>query len=353
MIIVSFNLHTFLTAKTFVVRAANTANAVTVYLIFLRVLSTFISRDEIWKIFAELREIFSLHGKQNAKYKIKSYLDSHNRLIKTYAFTTIFVFVVLIFPVVLFLINGKMFLVVNYWYPFDPYTPQTFAMALFWNCYTAGAGLSVTLGSDSLLYGLISVIAMEFDILATDMMSLGQFAKHERKVKIQSFTDRHNNLIKLCEKLQNIYEISFLNSFVVCSFAMCFVAFQITTVGDMSLYTFYIPLLGFIGGQILLLCYFGQKIIDASENICDGIYNCGWEDFGDVAFKKQLILMIARSQKTKRLTAMNFSDISLESFASVSKQKCFLTPTLTFLFKRSDCDNNSVIFYIGSKRLFC
>lgn len=78
------------------------------------------------------------------------------------------------------------------------------------------------------------------------------------------------------------------------------------------------PYLGMVGGQCLLLCFYGQKILDRSGAVADGAFNCGWENFGDVSFNKQLILLIQRSHRTKRLTAMNFADISLATFTSVS-----------------------------------
>lgn len=100
---------------------------------------------------------------------------------------------------------------------------------------------------------------------------------------------------------------------------MCFVAFQLSPArNDFSTYTFYIPYLSMICGQILLLCVFGQNLKDSSEAVADGVYDSGWEDFADNDFKRQLVIIILRAQRPKRLTAMNFAEISLTSFTSVS-----------------------------------
>lgn len=75
-----------------------------------------------------------------------------------------------------------------------------------------------------------------------------------------------------------------------------------------------------MGVPILLLCSFGQKLTNSSESVANGVYDCGWEDIKDEAFKKQLQLIIIRARRAKKLTAMGFADISLETFTRVGKE---------------------------------
>lgn len=98
---------------------------------------------------------------------------------------------------------------------------------------------------------------------------------------------------------------------------MCFVAFMLSTAKDIEDYLFYVPYLGINILQVLMFCACGQKIIDASTAVGDGIYDCGWEDFDDISLKKQLVLMIQRAQNPKKLTAMGFNDVANECFTSV------------------------------------
>lgn len=85
----------------------------------------------------------------------------------------------------------------------------------------------------------------------------------------------------------------------------------------MSDYIFYASYLGTIVGQIWLLCYYGQKLIDSSADLAEGIYESDWMDLDNNLLRKQIILIMLRVQRLQRLTAKNFAVISFETFATV------------------------------------
>lgn len=302
----------------FVSAASAIPNAVSVLLISNKAFLTFLRKNDIWKIFLELRALFSRTGQENEKRKLKKYLDMYHRIIKVYAG----IFVVLYIPVVgaaiPYLINGTMQLTVNYWFPFDAYKFTTFPIALFWADLISGNALILLMAADSLLFAMITVIAMEFDFLKDDMEQLTCAPKEERNKKFVDLVQRHSKLLELSEKLEDIYGLTFLVSFVISSLIMCFVAFQLSIAEtNISAYMFYIPYLGMVGGQILLLCWFGQKLMNSSVAVADGVYDSDWMDVDDSAYKRQLVLVILRSQRTQKLTAMKFADVSLASFTTV------------------------------------
>ena len=207
----------------------------------------------------------------------------------------------------------------KYWFPFDPLTPGHFPIAALWTDWVVGIALAFLLASDSMLYALIMVLTMEFDMLTSDLKNFNSTPESEKAKRIQYLTDRHNNLLKIADKLQNIFSVTFLVSFGVSSMIMCFVAFQLTTAGsNLFIYAFYIPYMSMMGGQILLLCYFGQKLMNASESVADGAFQSGWETSDSIKFNKQFIIVIQRAQKEKRLTALGFTDISLATFTTAS-----------------------------------
>lgn len=318
----------------FLAASSAVPNVVTVGLIGIKSVSTFMHKDDIRNIFQDMRKMFVQRGNLNSKYKVKGFLDDYHFIIKIYAVIFLAVSLPIAFPVFPFIAYGTMEVTVNYWYPFDPYRVEIFPFVLIWIDWVAYNCLLYLLATDSLLYGLIAAIAMEFDILRVEFSNLRLVPKHERVQKIQNLTDQHNNLLDITDKLQNIYSLSFLYSFVISSLIMCFIAFQLSTgATTIAIYAFYVPYLGMIGGQIFLLCFLGQKLIDSSEAIADGAYNCGWECFTEISFKKQLALIIMRAQRVKRLTAMNFADLSLLSFTSVGSLKDLFCKFLIFLLR--------------------
>ena len=293
-------------------------NATLTLLIGLKALMIFLRKDDIWEIFQDVQKMFDRRNGINKKYEVKKCLDEYHLYIKTYGITVIAFLMPITFPVIAFLLYGTMKLSINYWFPFDVFHRETFPIALIWTEWN-GFNLSIyLLGSDAILYALITVIAMEFDFLRIDLMDLGKTPAHERKKRIIELTDHHNKLLSLSNKLQEIFEMIFLYTYVISSLEICFIAFQLSlTTAGVSSYAFYVPYLFMVFGQVFLLSIFGQKMINSSESVADGIHNCGWEDMEDNAFKKQLILILMLAQKSQKFTAMRFATISLSSFTTV------------------------------------
>lgn len=304
----------------FLVASSAIPNVVTVVMICLKALIVHLNKDAFRRIFIELAEVFNRRKDENQNYIVKSFLNEYNFYMKRYASLVALMFLPITFPIIPFLLFGKMELTVDYWFPFDAYRFKVFAFVLLgvdWHAYNC---LIFLLAAGSLLYALISVISMEFEILKTDMKNFKLIVKHERAEKLTELINRHNQLLDISDKLQKIYSFSFLFSFGISSLIMCFVAFRLSTANnDLTIYGFYVPYLLMMTGQIMLLCLFGQKLINTSEAVAEGIYFCGWEDFADVSLKKQFILIMMRAQKAKKLTAMSFADISLRSLTTVSR----------------------------------
>ena len=64
-------------------------------------------------------------------------------------------------------------------------------------------------------------------------------------------------------------------------------------------------------------CYFSQKIKDASGNVSDAIYNCGWENLTDLKLKRDIILPLSRAQNAAKVSTY-LNEISLKHFEGVS-----------------------------------
>lgn len=303
----------------FFLATSSVPNANCILLILLKGLSTFMHRKDIWLICHELNDLLNERIiSSNKSRSLKKYLDEYHRVIRIYSVPFIVVSIPIVFPLFPFIFHGDMDLPILYWYPIDMYRAEVFPLALIWVNWIAWNASMMLLAVDSLLFALISVIAMEFDILRDDIAMLSSTAEDERMKKIQSLTDRHNKLLSFVDKLQSIYGLMFLYCFVISSLIICFIAFQMSTATNFGEgYMFNAPYLGMMVAQVFLLCFSGQKLIDSSLGVADGAYNCGWENINDIKLKKTLILIILRSQRPKRLTAMNFAEISLPSFTTV------------------------------------
>lgn len=296
-------------------------NVFSTILVTLKVLLTFRHKKNLRSMFPELSEMFADRAKDNKKHKVKKYLVEFHRLMKIFStpfLLAIFTFFVAIFP---YLYNGTfMKPAIEYWYPFDAFQMETYPFAWIWNVWVAWNFNIYFLACDLLLFGLITVLVMEFDILKTDLSDVMMTPKDDRQKHFERLIDHHNKIFNLCDKLKKIYSLTFSFSVPFSSLTLCLYAFQISTFSNMVVtnYCFLIAAGSIIGGQILLLCFYGQKLISSSESLATGMHDCGWEISDDNQFNKQLILVMIRSQKATRFTAMGFADISLATFAQVS-----------------------------------
>ena len=294
-------------------------NATITLLISLKAWIIFLRKKDIWDILQEMKKMFDRRIGQNQKYEVKKYLDNYHRYIGTYAGVYgVFIFPIAL-PVVPYLLYGSFTMSVNYWFPFDIYRQETYPIYLIWTDWNA-VNLSVAiLAADAMLFCLITMIAMEFEVLKIDLQNIKHIKISERQQRIADLTYHHNRLVDMSDKLQEIFDLTFLYSLVISSLVMCFIAFELSLASaNVATYAYYMPFLCMTVGLIFLLCVFGQKLIDSSEAVAEGIYDSGWEDFHEHAFKKQFILILLRAQKAKKFTAMNFATISLPSFTTVS-----------------------------------
>ena len=300
-----------------IVRAISDAS--TAILVALKGLIIFLRKTDIQMIFEELKLLDKTRNIEGEEYKKRKYLDEYHRVVKFCVgnfISTILIIASLWFP---YLLTGRIIYVTNLWFPFDEYRLEMFPFAQIWIDWLAYLSITLFLTSDLLLYSLITVISMEFDFLKHNMnFFLKSDSKDERMTKITSFIERHNKLLELCDKLQQIFEPIFLFNFVISSVIMCIVLYHfLFCATSLVLYTFDFFYLISIAVQIWLFCYFGQKLINSSTAIANGIYDQDWMDLDDNEFKKYVVLIILRAQRPMRLTAMGFADISLETFATV------------------------------------
>lgn len=312
--IASYTTYVIVNRDNFEDASGSIPNIVAVVLLGCKTITTSYCRENLLEIFQELSLIMDSSSRDLKIYKRKPYLDAYHRTVLIYSGAFASASLSAFTEIIPFILNGTTHLPVKFWYPFDMHQKEFFPLAWLWVNWVGTTCLLGLLASDTLLYGLITVIAMEFDFLKRDIMELdfGKYQDEDNK-SFKSLIERHKKLFEIGEKLQKIYSFAFFLVYVISSIVSSFAVFKLLTVTDKSSFAFYICFMSIISAQVLLFCFYGQKLIDASESISDAVYNCGWENLDDNKKKKQYGLMIMRSQKALRLTAMNFVDVSLES----------------------------------------
>ncbi|CAG9800737.1 unnamed protein product [Chironomus riparius] len=204
---------------------------------------------------------------------------------------------------------------------YSPFEAEHFNIYLFpfaylWTFFTYGYIIFSTLFVDCVFYTLIIVLSIDFQMLSADFKAICK--GNEICQEIKSLIQRHNELFMIKDDLENIFSVLIFGDILSNSFSACFTAFHATiTIESTGMIEelFFCSALLFL---ILLQCFFGQMLKDASESVVIGIYECGWEDIRDYQVRKIIVSIIQRSQKPECLTYLKFGDVTLKQFTTAS-----------------------------------
>lgn len=289
-------------------------------LVIVKCLTVYCNKSNISEILDSLKIIFPKGHKLQKNFKIERYLKSYKTFVRVYAFLFMVPCLsVIAIPLFKHASTGTTAFPLNIWLPIEFYRRDVYAVCFIWAIWSCLNSVIILIAIDTLMFVLITLISMEFDILEIDFMNLKSIGAPEVSKRARALIQRHNCLIALSVKLEKVFSPSFLFNFVQSSFVICLTAFQYTTSSEATQFLFNGSYCAATLNQIWLLCYFGQKIIDSSARVGNGAYDCSWENSLNLKVGKALIMILRRAQTSTKLTAMNFADISLQSFMNVRK----------------------------------
>ncbi|KAM8705876.1 hypothetical protein ACLKA7_010211 [Drosophila subpalustris] len=277
-------------------------------------------------IMQELEEIFPRSKDDQSAYQLDRYLESCSRL----SFNFSLLYSVLIWTYNLF--NIAEYLVYELWLqtrvvdltlPYMMYIPWNYAGN--WSYYVLlvaqiFAGLTSAAGqvsSDLLLCAVATLIIMHFDFLSRTIESKqlsGDWSKDSKF--LSDMVQYHERLLALSAELNEIFGVPLLLNFLISSFVICFVGFQMTVGVPPEVLIKLLLFLVSSLSQVYLICHHGQLIADASTGIALAVYNQNWS-YADVRYRRALAFIIARSQKPAYLKATVFLQITRVTMTEV------------------------------------
>ena len=264
-------------------------NAFAIATILIKSFTTFWSCEEILLVFEKFRELFKDRPNHYSTYKIKSHLKIFQRFLKVYLAAFFLTFLLAVVPSFQYFYDGAMTFKIKFWYPFDPYQPSIYPLVSLWTFFIYYISIAGCFGAETILFAMLAVLKMEFDFLKMDFMKLKDVMQDNRTKQFAKLVDRHNKLFDLSDKIQNIYQFTFLFVFVTGSIIICLALFQLSTEKNViDAFSLDIPYLVIFSVQVFMYCFLGQRLIDSSGAVAEGILNSGWEDDDDRAYIKTL-----------------------------------------------------------------
>ncbi|XP_022220256.2 odorant receptor 85b isoform X1 [Drosophila obscura] len=267
----------------------------------------------------ELEDMFPRGKVQEAKFQLEEYLRSCSRISFNYGLLYIvLIWTFNLFPVMELIVFEKWLKIreVGKLLPYLLYVPWKWDDN--WSYYLLLGALNIAgitsaaaqISSDLLLCSVATQLVMHFDHLARSMEHhnlSGNWPEDSRF--ISEVVRYHERILRLSDVVNDILGVPLLLNFMVSSFVICFVGFQMTVGVSPDMITKLFLYLVSSMSQVYLICHYGQLVADASSGLSVAVYNQNWTQ-ADARYQRALVLIIARAQKTTYLKATIFLDIT-------------------------------------------
>jgi hypothetical protein len=270
------------------------------------------------KVLEILEDLFPKTRDEQNIFKVKNYWKSYKRIEQTVSISIVIsVFSFPVGKIASFCLTGVWYdgkLPATNWFPFDESQPTGYNFVIVWQFVCSFWLVGGMLGSDFILFSLVSLVSMHFDILAQELEKLKSDEKKQRFVEL---IEQHEKLLKLSKDLEEIFSPSILFNFTASSFFICLVGYQVSLRISFDLMIKFSFLLIASLLQVLSLCSCGQKLSTAAEQVAFATYSFDWTP-EQKKMKTTMVMVMQRAQKRTVLTACKFSLLNLEAFTVVS-----------------------------------
>ncbi|XP_046592010.1 odorant receptor 13a-like isoform X1 [Neodiprion lecontei] len=187
-----------------------------------------------------------------------------------------------------------------------------------------GALLQIFLGyvgTHALLITLMMHICGELSVLSERIVNMKKQMEKGHRCEIQKITTRHLRLIWMAKEIDTAFTVVLLSQVISSEIMICVAGFNMIVYSANSEKTAFITFALYEVAALVDLyvyCFIGECLILESTRISDAVYDCAWYEMPP-SQAKDLILVMARSQKPLHLTAGKIFVFSLEIFSEFVK----------------------------------
>uniref|UniRef100_A0A182YKU6 Odorant receptor 6 n=1 Tax=Anopheles stephensi TaxID=30069 RepID=A0A182YKU6_ANOST len=211
----------------------------------------------------------------------------------------------------------------NIWWPFDVLSGAKY----FWFVYPmyvviGFTGIIIHMAFDCLFCILAAHLCMHFRILEHNLTHVVEVetrwedSNDGNMSRLQTTVVNHQALIGCSVFMQSVFGNALFVNFLGSSIIICIQAFMITTVSGYTLVKFILFILCFLI-ELLMLCAYGEDIVQSSEALINAAYGCQWYDESK-PFHRTVLQIIHRSQQPVLLTAWKIWPIQMSTFSRAS-----------------------------------
>jgi len=177
------------------------------------------------------------------------------------------------------------------------------------------------ISADFYLFANILVLSIEFNIIGEDIKNA---INEGRVTSLRKILIRHKELIEICDDIKSLFTFTFF--YIQGAIAISACGFQMLTATSSIDLLFSISYTAFFFNQVFFYCFYGEKLITASQDVGQKILDSNLHELKDIGVKKSILFIIIRSQKPCMLSGFGSVSLSIETFSHVSlysKQNIF------------------------------
>ncbi|XP_053963546.1 odorant receptor 85b-like [Anastrepha ludens] len=203
-----------------------------------------------------------------------------------------------------------------YWYPVR--VEESLLVYLFYvsfqsfSSYCAG---TIILSADLCLFSSVSQLLLHLELIAQRILEL-QPAESDSLGALKVIIEYHQRIFMLAHDVNAIFAASIIFSLTSSSFILCFSAYQL--LGDVS-FIFALKvllLLCYEMKQVVITCYYGDRLMESSLNLFNVVYAHNWPD-GSPAYKRLVLIMMIRTYRPIFLNVAGIADVTLITLKQV------------------------------------
>ncbi|KAL0839131.1 hypothetical protein ABMA28_017104 [Loxostege sticticalis] len=217
------------------------------------------------------------------------------------------------------------------WYPYDTTTSPGYEITSWQQVVGVCLGAGVNISLDTVVVSLMAQCCCRLKILATSLKKLGDemqtnsqnmfTPEQEKSIKasIRRCVQQHQSVLEAAGLLQKNFSSPILAQFTVSMAIICVTAYQLAFETSNA-----IKLIGMtcyfmcMTMQVFLYCYHGHELADESGNVGGAVYESPWYKMS-VVLRRDLLMLMMRSQRLAKLTAGGITTLSLNAFMGIIK----------------------------------
>ncbi|XP_031330261.1 odorant receptor 82a-like isoform X2 [Photinus pyralis] len=200
------------------------------------------------------------------------------------------------------------------------YESPMYEVVYFLECVGAGI-LAVAIGGwDLLVYSFVAYIYCELEVVKHEFQSLKVNDEGDLQVKFAEVVRRHEFVLSCIPDLNSVCAMTMLNQFITLVGAICASVYVLAGAGhNVPLQVEQMLILLAVSTQLLCASCAGTILTDQSKSVGTALFHAPFWLEAPIAIKKEVVMVIQRSQKYEGLSMAGMGDINIPLFTKILK----------------------------------